>query len=129
MSALFTDSQAIYLQIAEYIGDKILMGEWKPEERIPSVRDLAVIMEVNPNTVMRTFENLQSAEVIFNKRGLGYFVSPDATEKIRMERRKKFMEIVLPNFFRQLSLLNISIEEIEILYNNYTNIKEKEDKK
>ena len=129
MSALFTDSQAIYLQIAEYIGDKILMGEWKPEERIPSVRDLAVIMEVNPNTVMRTFENLQSAEVIFNKRGLGYFVSPDATEKIRMERRKKFMEIVLPNFFRQLSLLNISIEEIEILYNKYTNIKEKEDKK
>ena len=128
MSALFTDNQAIYLQIAEYIGDKILIGEWKQEERIPSVRELAVTMEVNPNTVMRTFENLQNAEVIFNKRGLGYFVSPDAVDKIRVERRKKFLELVLPNFFRQLSLLKISIKEVEDLYNKYSIIKDMEDK-
>ena len=128
MSALFTDKQAIYLQIAEYIGDKILTGEWKPEERIPSIRELAVAMEVNPNTVMRTFESLQNTEVIFNKRGLGYFVAPDAIDTIRTERRKRFMEQVLPDFFRQLSLLNISINEIENLYNKYSTIKDKEDK-
>ncbi|HRN58369.1 MAG TPA: GntR family transcriptional regulator, partial [Agriterribacter sp.] len=50
----FKDSQSIYLQIADYVCEKILLGEWKAEQRIPSVRELAVQLEVNPNTVMHT---------------------------------------------------------------------------
>jgi Predicted transcriptional regulators len=123
--SLFNNSQAIYLQIATYICDKILSGEWNPEERIPSVRELAVIMEVNSNTIMHTFDSLQGEEIIFVKRGLGYFVSPNAVKIIKTNRRKKFMEQVLPDFFRQLSLLEIPIEEIITLYDKHQN---KEDK-
>ena len=125
MSPLFSNNQAIYLQIADYIADKILSGEWVANSRIPSVRELAVNMAVNPNTVMRTFEHLQLADIIFNKRGIGYFVSAEATRKIKKDRKKKFMEQVLPEFFRQLSMLNISFDEIEALYNEQQNKEEK----
>jgi DNA-binding transcriptional regulator YhcF (GntR family) len=63
----FRESQAIYLQIADYVCEKIMLKEWKAEERIPSVRELAVQLEVNPNTVMRTYEFLQQQEIIYNQ--------------------------------------------------------------
>jgi DNA-binding transcriptional regulator YhcF (GntR family) len=74
----FRASIAIYLQIAEYICERILLKQWKTGERIPALRELAVQLEVNPNTVMRTFEFLQAQSIIYNQRGIGYFVSPDA---------------------------------------------------
>ena len=76
----FKDSQAIYLQIADHICEQVLLNKWQPEERIPSVRELAVMLEVNPNTVMRTCELLQQQEIIYNKRGIGYFISNDAAK-------------------------------------------------
>ncbi len=115
----FTDSQAIYLQIAKIIEEKILQKEWVQEERIPSVRDLAVAMEVNPNTVVRTYEILQHKEIIYNKRGIGYFVSGNAFSIIKEEWRKNFEEQDLPQFFKNISLLDFSIEEITSLYQQY----------
>ena len=70
----FNESQAIYLQIADYICEKILSREWKEEERVPSVRDLAVEIEVNPNTVMRTYSFLQEKNIITNQRGLVFLL-------------------------------------------------------
>lgn len=119
MSIQFTDSQAIYLQIADFIGENILKGFWKPQERIPSVRELAVEMEVNPNTVMRTFEFLQNEEIIFNKRGIGYFVTENAISMILKNRKLRFIQQQLPDFFKNIFLLNISMEEIIKLYNEY----------
>ena len=72
----FKESKAIYLQIADRICDEILLGQFAEEERIPSVREYATIVEVNANTVMRSFDYLQSQNIIYNKRGIGYFVSP-----------------------------------------------------
>ena len=112
----FTESQAIYLQIANIIEEKILRREWMPEERIPSVRDLAIAMEVNPNTVVRTYEILQQKEIICNKRGIGYFVSEKARSIIKKDREKNFKEHDLPKFFNNMSLLGISIDEIILLY-------------
>ena len=77
----FRDKQAIYLQIADHFCENILLEKWKPGDRIPSVREMAVNMEVNPNTVMRTFTYLQDKEIIFNKRGIGYFVSEDGLKR------------------------------------------------
>ena len=74
----FRESQAIYLQIADFVCEKILLKEWKAEERIPAVRELAIQLEVNPNTVMRTYEFLQQQEIIYNQRGIGYFVAQGA---------------------------------------------------
>ena len=116
---LFTESQAIYLQIAKIIEEKILRQEWGTGERIPSVRDLAVAMEVNPNTVVRTYEILQQKEMIYNKRGIGYFVSENACSIIQDEWKKSFKEQELPVFFKTISLLDFSMNEISLLYQQY----------
>jgi transcriptional repressor NrdR len=63
----FKESKAIYLQIADRICDEILLGQFAEEERIPSVREYATIVEVNANTVMRSFDYLQSQNIIYNK--------------------------------------------------------------
>ena len=83
----FNSDKAIYLQIADYICDQIQMKKWKSNEKIPSVRELGVMLEVNPNTIMRAYDYLQQQEIIFTKRGMGYFVNEHSSAKIlRVER-------------------------------------------
>ncbi|MBW2368418.1 MAG: GntR family transcriptional regulator [Deltaproteobacteria bacterium] len=108
----FQKQQAIYLQIGESICDSILEGKWAPGEKIPSVREMAVSVEVNPNTVMRTYTDLQEKGIIFNKRGIGFFVSKEAESVILAQEKQEFIEHVLPRVFRAMSVLNISIDEL-----------------
>ena len=108
----FKQDRAIYLQMAERICDEILAGKYNADDRIPSVRELAVLLEVNTNTVVKTYELLLQWEVIYTKRGLGYFVTTDALKKIRQTRSSKFMNENLPELFRQMELLDISIETV-----------------
>jgi GntR family transcriptional regulator len=117
----FNDREAIYLQIAAYVSDHISLGKWLPEQKIPSVRELAVELQVNPNTVMRTYEHLQNQGVIFNKRGLGLFVTADALAKIKALRKERFMQQELPDFFRSLYLLDISLQEVQQQYQQFIN--------
>lgn len=117
----FKEPQAIYLQIAEYVCEKILLENWKPDEKIPSVRELAVELEVNPNTAMRAYEFLQNREIIYNKRGIGFFVSLDAKRKVSIFRRQQFLENELPVFLKNMKILNISIQEIETFYTEFIN--------
>ena len=112
----FNNTQSIYLQIADYICEQILLEKWPVEERIPSVRDLAALVEVNPNTVMRSYDFLQQKDIIYNKRGIGYFASPEAPQRIRAYRKERFLETELPEFFRTLYLLDVSLEEIQERY-------------
>ncbi|HEY9257488.1 GntR family transcriptional regulator [Chitinophaga sp.] len=109
----FKETQAIYVQIADYICEQVLLNKWQPDERIPSVRELAVLLEVNPNTVMRTCELLQQQEIIFNKRGIGYFISADAIKKIRQFKKETFISNELPSFFRSLYLLDLGLDELK----------------
>jgi len=109
----FSESQAIYLQIADYVCEKILLKEWKVDERIPSVRELAVQLEVNPNTVMRTYDFLQHQEIIYNQRGIGFFVSANALKNSLQYRREDFIEKNLPEVFRTLFLLGMDIDELK----------------
>lgn len=109
----FKDNQSIYLQIADHLCEKILLKEWKPEERIPSVRELAVLLEVNPNTVMRTFEFLQQQEIIYNQRGIGYFVAQKAYSNALNYRKEEFMQKDLPGVFRNMYLLGMDMEELK----------------
>jgi len=115
----FNDKQAIYLQIVEYIYDRILTNEWQEEERIPSVRDLAVELQVNPNTVMRAYELLQTMEIIVNKRGIGNFLSINAKSVIISNRRNHFIENELPVIFRNMNLLGVSIKDLSDYYTLY----------
>src|ERR1700749_5349106 len=112
----FTDNKAIYLQIAEMICEKILEGHFKEDERIPSVREMAVQLEVNPNTVMRTFEFLQSKEIITNKRGIGYFVADNGYKTAMDFRKDEFIKKELPQLFKTAALLKMDFEELLRLY-------------
>jgi len=115
----FRESQAIYLQIADYVCEKILLKEWKPDARIPSVRELAVQLEVNPNTVMRTFEFLQQQEIIYNQRGIGFFVCEDALKQAQHYRRNEFMDKELPFVFRNMYLLKMEPEELQARFEKF----------
>ena len=115
----FKENQTIYLQIAERISDEILLGHYAIGARIPSVREYAALVEVNANTVMRSYEFLQTQGIIFNKRGIGFFVSPDAKIKIREYRRNEFLKNELPRFFMQLYTLHIPMDEIDSMYREF----------
>jgi DNA-binding transcriptional regulator YhcF (GntR family) len=117
----FNDSnRAIYLQIADDIADRVLQGVLPPDERIPSVRDYAATVMVNVNTVMRAYEHLSSLGVIYNKRGLGYFVSAEAASVITRTRRRDFIDSgAIDRIFKQLHLLDISTAELNDMYNAY----------
>jgi GntR family transcriptional regulator len=115
----FRSNEAIYLQIADYVSDKILLKKWLPETKIPSVRDLAFTLEVNPNTVMRSYEYLQNAEIIYNKRGVGVFVAEDGVKKVKALKKKKFINKDLPLVFKNMYVLGIDLDEIQELYEKF----------
>lgn len=108
----FKEPKAIYLQIADRLCDEIVQGRYVEEERVPSVREYAALVEVNVNTAMRSYEYLQSTEIIYNKRGIGYFVTPGAPRKILSLRRTQFLEEELPELFRSIRTLGLLPEEI-----------------
>ena len=115
----FKEIKAIYIQIADKITDNILSGRWKEEERIPSVREMAVDMEVNPNTIARTYGYLQDQQIINNKRGIGYFVASNAKDLAVESKRQDFINNELPLFFRSLKMLDMDLRTIEPLYKEY----------
>ncbi len=115
----FSSHQAIYLQIADQVCESILTGKWQYDNKIPSVRDMAVQIEVNPNTVARAYSLLQEKGIIINKRGLGYFITNDALEITLREKQEAFKKIELPRMFKMMRLLKIDPEAIGELYSSY----------
>ena len=109
----FNQNKPIYLQIADSICEKILSGEYLPDERILSVRELGISLGVNPNTIARVYEHLQGMEIIYNKRGIGYFVAPDAPEKVLQSHREEFLRNELPAVVKKMKLLGVSMEVLE----------------
>ena len=107
----FTNEKAIFLQMADRLCDEILAGTYRGDDRIPSVREYAVMLGVNTNTAVKTYELLAREGVIYNRRGMGYYVSPDARQQILERRRAEFREQTLPELFRQMRLLDIDIAE------------------
>lgn len=114
----FKKLKPIYLQIADTLCERILASEWGPDERVPSVREIASNLGVNPNTVMRTFDYLQNAEIIYNRRGVGYFVAPKACDRIVKLHRQYFIDEELPYFFQRMNMLGITFEELQTLKDN-----------
>lgn len=109
---IYRNDKAIYVKMADAISGDILSDRYHTDDRLPSVRELAVQFEVNINTALRTMELLQRDEIVYQKRGIGYFVSQGAKRKIGNARRKEFMESTMPEFFRQMKLLGIGMDEV-----------------
>ncbi|WP_029904291.1 GntR family transcriptional regulator [Prevotella sp. 10(H)] len=113
----FKSNKPIYLQIVDFCFQKMLTNEWAEEERIPSVRELGTTLQVNPNTAMRAFEYMQAEDIIYSKRGMGYYVAENARKQILNLQKKDFFEEMLPETFNTMELLGISIDEVVDRYN------------
>ncbi len=119
----FRKGRTIYEQIAELVSERILVDAWLPDHKISSVRELAAEIEVNPNTIMRAYSNLQENGIIYNKRGIGFFVSSGAKQLIEERNKKEFLENELPEVFKKIELLDMPFTELEQLYKKYKNNK------
>lgn len=120
---IFSSDKPIYIQIADRLADEILAGKFQDDDRIPSVREYAILLEVNANTAVKAYEQLAREEVIYNKRGLGYFVTKGAKRQILQARREEFMKERLPELFRQMALLGIGIGDVTEAYKNFQSVK------
>ena len=120
----FTNDKAIYIQMADRLCDEILADKYKDDDRIPSVREYSVLLEVNTNTAVKAYDELARANIIYNKRGLGYFVTPGAKKQILKERKQEFMKQRLPELFRQMALLDISIDDVANAYKDIKSVKQ-----
>lgn len=124
----FKNNKSIALQIADNLSERILNGSIALEEKIPSVRELASEMGVNPNTIVRSYAELQSKNIISNQRGIGYFVDKDAKNIIKDWRKQDFFNIDLPGFAHQMKILGISYAELSAPISKLLNNTDNENK-
>ena len=115
----FKNQKAIYRQIADHILENILAERLQAGDRIQSVRDLAEEVQVNPNTVVRSFNFLSGRDIIFNQRGIGYFVAEDALKKTRALKKAAFVKEQLPELFKMMQLLDINFDELHQFYHQF----------
>lgn len=108
----FNSNKSIYLQICDNICERILSGDLKPDARIPSVREYGADIGVNPNTVMRSYEKLTGEGIIYNRRGIGYFIAPNAKDVVLSTLRKEFIENEVPQIVKRMNLLGIRPEDV-----------------
>lgn len=108
----FNDNKPIYRQIVDYAFNRIIEGAWPPGEKIPSVRELAADLGVNTRTVLKAMEDLQDADVIEPRRGMGFILADDASDKVTGARRREFFDVTLPALAEEMQRLGISPEEV-----------------
>ena len=112
----FVKQKAIYMQIADYVLDNILSETFKAGDRLQSIREMAATVQVNPNTVTRSFNYLQEEGIIYNQRGIGFFVADDAPKKTREIKKQAFIKAYLPQLFKMMDLLKIDFQELEKIH-------------
>jgi DNA-binding transcriptional regulator YhcF (GntR family) len=108
----FRETQPIYMQIADWACEQILLCKWQSDDRAPSVRELGAQLEVKPNTVVRSYDFLENKEILVNKRGVGFFFFLNAADKIRQFRKERFFDEELPVVFKTMKLQKIEMNEI-----------------
>lgn len=106
MANEFSASKPIYRQIAEQLFKKMIRGEIKPGEKLPSVRELAVQTQVNPNTIQRTYNEMERMGVVETRRGQGTFVV-EHTEVIDDLKREMRSEVI-GQFVQSMEELGLS---------------------
>ena len=108
----FSEPKGIFQQIADQIRERILEGEWRAGERIPSIRELAIELGVNPNTVTKSYQALLDRAIIESQRGRGYFVDANAMTTILGEMKTELVRNEFPKLFRAMRVLDIGIDEL-----------------
>lgn len=116
----FKPNYPIYLQVADFICEKVLTGAWKDGDKLPAVKDLAVLTSVNPNTVIKALTHLVDNEILTTQRGIGYFLTDDASTKTLALKRQQFIEGELPQIFASMKLLGLSMQELHDIHQRVT---------
>jgi GntR family transcriptional regulator len=109
---VFDDRSPIYLQIADGIKDDVLGGALKEDEQIMSTNQYAAFYQINPATAAKGFAQLVDEGVLYKKRGIGMFVSPDARARLRAQRRERFFADVVDPMLAEARVLGVPHEEI-----------------
>jgi DNA-binding transcriptional regulator YhcF (GntR family) len=109
----------IYQQIADFICEKVLTGIWRDGDKLPAVKDLAVLTSVNPNTVIKSLTWLVDNDILTTQRGVGYFLTEGAASKTLALKRRQFVEEDLPDVFASMQLLGLDLDELAVLHQNY----------
>jgi len=107
----FKETQPIYLQIADFVCEKIMSKTWSVEQRIPAVRELAVLLEVNPNTVMRAYRELELGGLLETQQGTGTFISDKKPEKKTVERERQLGQMA-GEFAARAGAAGFTLEEL-----------------
>lgn len=115
----FKEGLPIYVQIAERLCDEVLAGHYEADGRVPGLREYSALLEVNVNTTVKAFEHLAQRGIVYTRRGMGYFVSPDACGIITEQRRRSFYEHDVPEFCRKMRQLGISAEQLPDIVSRY----------
>lgn len=115
----FKKSLSIFEQIGMSVQENIINKSWREGERIPSVREYATNIQVNPNTVMRSYTLLQDLGILENRRGIGFFVADGARIRSIDHRKEQFAEEFLPELFRAMDQLGITWDEMKNYYANW----------
>lgn len=116
----FKPNYPIYLQVADYICEKVLTHQWADNAKLPSVKDLSVAVAVNPNTVIKSLGFLVDNGILSIQRGIGYFLTEQAFELTLQLKRKQFVDEVLPDVFADMQLLQFNIDELVALHKEHS---------
>ena len=117
----FNDNKSIYEQIVDFGYARVISGDWPEEGRIPSTKDLAIQMGVNPRTVMKAYDRLAEEQIIYQRLGLGYFISGNARERVLDVRRLEFRKTQVPAISAMLSELGYTTADLVDMIDSYNN--------
>lgn len=109
---MFDDRSPIYRQIAEQIKADILNGVLAADEQVMSTNQYAAFYRINPATAAKAFQELMDEGVLYKKRGLGMFVSPDAREQLRAQHRQRFFTEVVNPMITEARTIGIPLRAI-----------------
>lgn len=113
------NNKPLYLQCADWVMDAVASSTFAPESRVPGVRELAASQQINIGTAQKSYEYLAQHGVIYNKRGMGYYVHPDGPERVVALRKAEFMNHDMEYFFGRIKTIGISPEQLMQLYDEY----------
>lgn len=108
MEYIFDNERPIYIQLVEMIRIDIVSGKFKKGQKLPSVRELALIMKVNPNTMQKALAELENEKLIYTERTNGKFVTED--EKMIEKIKKQLAQEKVNNYLNSMESIGISYE-------------------
>jgi GntR family transcriptional regulator len=109
---VFDDRSPIYRQIADRIEDEVLAGLLAADEQVMSTNKYAAFHRINPATVNKAFQQLVDDGILYKRRGIGMFVSPEARDALRERRRKTFFTDVVEPMVTQARAIGIELPEL-----------------